>query len=126
MSINSSLPPAAFRQTSRWPLAPSLALSVESLQEDRRRYTLRGASVLDVLALTALQSAVSTRILGRTMRDAVINKERWERRRTPTQDPSTDVAAQSRSQEVYLRKRMMMPTPREISAHADFEEVGLC
>ena len=60
------------------------------------------------------------------MRDAVRNKEWWKRRRAPTQDHSTDVAAQSRSQEVYLRKRMMMPTPREISAHADFEEVGLC
>ena len=27
-----------------------------------------------------------------TMRDAVMNKERWKRRRTPTQDPSTDLA----------------------------------
>ena len=33
---------------------------------------------------------VSTRILGETMRDAVRNKERWKRRHTPTQDPSTD------------------------------------
>ena len=29
------------------------------------------------------------------MREAVRNKERWRRRRTPTQDPSTDLAAQS-------------------------------
>ena len=35
--------------------------------------------------------AVSTRILARTMRDAVRNKERWKRRRAPTQDPSTGV-----------------------------------
>ena len=28
---------------------------------------------------------------GKTMRDAVRNKERWKTRRTPTQDPSTDV-----------------------------------
>ena len=37
--------------------------------------------------------AVSTRILGKTMRDAFRNtsKERWKRRRTPTQDPSTDL-----------------------------------
>ena len=32
---------------------------------------------------------------GKTMRDAVRNKERWERRRTPTQDPSTDLADES-------------------------------
>ena len=30
----------------------------------------------------------STRILGKTMRDAVRNKERWKKHRTPTQDPS--------------------------------------
>ena len=35
--------------------------------------------------------AVSTGILGKTMRDAVRNKERWKRRRAPTQDPSTDL-----------------------------------
>ena len=34
---------------------------------------------------------VSTRILGKTMRDAVRNKDRWKRRRAPTQDPSTDM-----------------------------------
>ena len=28
---------------------------------------------------------------GNTMRDAVRNEERWKRRRTPTQDPSTDL-----------------------------------
>ena len=32
---------------------------------------------------------ISTRILGKTMRDVVINKERWKRRRTATQDPSS-------------------------------------
>ena len=30
-----------------------------------------------------------------TTRDTVGNKERWKRRRTPTQDPSTDLAAES-------------------------------
>ena len=49
-------------------------------------------------------SAVSTRILGRTMRDAVRNKVLWERRRMPTQDPSTDMAAQSRSQGKLLER----------------------
>ena len=39
---------------------------------------------------------VSTRILGKTMRDAVRNTERWKGRRTPAQDPSTGLAAQSR------------------------------
>ena len=34
---------------------------------------------------------VSTRILGKAMRDAVRNKEKWKRRRTPTQYPSTDL-----------------------------------
>ena len=34
---------------------------------------------------------------GNTTRGAVSNKERWGRRRTPTQDPSTYLAAQSRS-----------------------------
>ena len=36
------------------------------------------------------RATVSTRILGKTMRDAVRHKERWKRRRTPTQDPSTE------------------------------------
>ena len=36
-------------------------------------------------------SGFSTRILGKTMRDAARNKERCHRRRTPTQDPSTDL-----------------------------------
>ena len=36
-------------------------------------------------------------ILGETMRDAARNKERWKGRRTPTQGPSTDLAAQSRT-----------------------------
>ena len=35
---------------------------------------------------------VSTRILGKTTRDAVRNKERCKRRRAPTQDPSTHLA----------------------------------
>ena len=30
------------------------------------------------------------------MRDAVRNKERWKRRRTPTQDPSTDLRGKLR------------------------------
>ena len=34
---------------------------------------------------------VSTRILGKSIRDAARNKERWKRRRMPTQDPSTEV-----------------------------------
>ena len=34
---------------------------------------------------------ISTRILGKTMRDAVRNRERWKRSRTPTQYPSTDL-----------------------------------
>ena len=37
--------------------------------------------------------ASSTRILGKTMRDAVRNKESWERRRTTTQDRSTFLVA---------------------------------
>ena len=45
--------------------------------------------------LLASAGASSTRILGNTMRYAVRDKERWKRRRTPTQDPSTDLAAQS-------------------------------
>ena len=32
---------------------------------------------------------------GKAMRDAVGNKERWERRRTPTQDPSTNHSSQA-------------------------------
>ena len=43
---------------------------------------------------TKAHSASSTRILGKTMRE-VRTKERWKGRRTPTQDPSTDLAAQS-------------------------------
>ena len=39
--------------------------------------------------------AVSTRILGKTMRDAARNKGRWKRRHTPTQDPSTDLHSAS-------------------------------
>ena len=34
-------------------------------------------------------TSFSTRILVKTMRDAVRNKGRWKRRHTPTQDPST-------------------------------------
>ena len=41
--------------------------------------------------------AVSARILGKTMRDAVRSKEWRQRRRTPTQDPSTDLAAARRA-----------------------------
>ena len=41
-------------------------------------------------AILAAANAVSTRILGIAMRDAVRNKERWKGCRTPTQDPSTD------------------------------------
>ena len=41
-------------------------------------------------------------------------------------DALGNVEVNLQTAEVYLRKRMMMPTPREISAHADFEEVGLC
>ena len=39
-----------------------------------------------------LRQEVSTRILGETTRDVVRNKQRWKRRRTPTQDPSTERA----------------------------------
>ena len=35
--------------------------------------------------------ATSTRILAKTMRDAVRNKKRWEKARAPTQDLSTDL-----------------------------------
>ena len=39
------------------------------------------------------------------MRGAVRNQERWERRRTPAQDPSTDLAAQSAPSRRYGRNR---------------------
>ena len=39
----------------------------------------------------AERAGVSTRILGKPTRDAARNKERWKRRRTPTQDPGTDL-----------------------------------
>ena len=41
-----------------------------------------------VLVPAIREIIMSTRILGKTMRDAVRNKERWKRHRTPTQDPS--------------------------------------
>ena len=42
------------------------------------------------LGLRPIQPPVSTRILGKTTRDAVRNKERCKGRRAPTQDPSTN------------------------------------
>ena len=36
---------------------------------------------------------VSTSIFGKNMLDAVRNKDRWDRRRAPTQYPSTDLQA---------------------------------
>jgi thiol-disulfide isomerase/thioredoxin len=38
-------------------------------------------------------------------------------------DPVGNVEVNIQTGEVYLRKRMLMPTPREISAHPDFESV---
>jgi hypothetical protein len=38
-------------------------------------------------------------------------------------DPMGNIEANLQTGEVYLRKRMLMPTPREITAHADFAEV---
>ena len=49
------------------------------------------------------ERGVSTRILGKAMRDAEWNKERWKVRRTPTQDPSTDLMEE--------RRTAMRPSP---------------
>ena len=43
---------------------------------------------------TNSEGASSTRILGKAIQDAVRNTKRLKRRCTPTQDPSTDLAAQ--------------------------------
>ena len=52
-----------------------------------------GAQVTCTPAACACASVLGS--WGKTMRDAVRNKKRWIGRRTPTQDPSTDLAAQT-------------------------------
>ena len=53
-----------------------------------------GVGVVDLYAYVEARSffRVSTRILGKTMRDALRNKEWWKRRHTPTQNPSSNKA----------------------------------
>ena len=54
--------------------------------------------------------APSTRILGKTTRDAVRNKKGWKRRRAPTQDPSTDLAARGMRHEARERRPQTAPS----------------
>ena len=52
---------------------------------------------------------------GNTMRDAVRNKERWRRRRTPTQDPSTSLYLCSVTARVRARARVRVCSALPVS-----------
>ena len=69
-----------------WPVA----LRVRAAQAETRKGLAAPAAVR--LGLRANWRQVSTRILSKTTRDAVRNKEWWKRRHTPTQDPGTNKA----------------------------------
>ena len=58
------------------------------------------------------------------MRDAARNKKWWERRHTPTQEPTTDLAALSRSQEeeAWANPLAISPAPPpDVPAHVQQE-----
>ena len=70
--------------------------------------------------------AVSTRILGKPIRDAARNMERWKRRRTPAQYPSTDLTPRfvhlclrllARGAAVALRGCVCAQQPQQLPVH---------
>ena len=84
-------------------------------QRTNHRGAVGGAVYRGYAAAAKLGSVLGS--WGETMRDAVRNTESWKGRRTPTQDPSTDVPEVCAAVRARAGARPCAVTPRGHSAH---------